>query len=133
MFQFFLCCILFMLHFSVLNSFHVLQFPCWTFFVLHPFHFALFFIFHSFPVKLCSCCYFPCCTAFMLLFCVALFSCCTFLMLPICFNIWKVISIIRDSNALFSCCTVMRQLFFSEQVFCRKRRADCLLFNCCVI
>ena len=105
----FLWCTLFVFHF-----FHDALSSCWTRFMLHFFHVALFIV-HSFNFAL-----FSCCTLFMLhsfhfaLFHVAfsrdaLTSCCFFV-------------------ELFSCCTFFvlhcHLWFFLEQVIWRKRRSD---------
>ena len=77
-----------MLHFFMLDFFHVVLFQCCSFFMWHCFHVALF-----------SCCTFPCCTFFMLhFFHVALFSCCTFSMLQSCCSLFSFYV------AIFSCC-----------------------------
>ena len=118
----FSCCILLLLHFL-----HAALFPYRTLFIFrYVFHFSFFL--RAAP--------FPCFTFFVLhSFCVALFLCCILFMLHFfsvslfsCF----VISMLHFLRvALFSCCTAISN-FFSEQIFCRNLRSDCLFFMCCV-
>ena len=110
----FLCCRLFVLHFSVLHFFHFAlslssTFSCCTHFALNFFCVALFFMSHLF-----SCCtvfmLYLLCTLFMLhFFFVVHFSCCTFSILHF-FHV-----------ELFSCCTFFTLYRFHASPFCLLR------------
>ena len=98
--------------FLMLHFFRFALFSCCTFFILYSFHITLFFM--------------------LLVSRVALFSCCSFSVLHYFLDsfLCSAISffVLHSFYVALSCMN-----FYSEQVFRRKLRSDCLFFKICVI